>query len=247
MTLLHKEAGLQSPVVGSFQLDQTLRGIRRKKGDLVHQKAPITPELLLTIRGQLDLSSPRHRAVWAAALMMFVGLLRRSNVMPPSASGFSSEKHLCRSDISFDNLGCRLRIRWSKTMQFKQQATVFLPRRKGHLLCPVRAVFMALDSSPGGWDGPAIGFYAQGIFTPLTPPVFIEELRKALSGSGCDPMDYAGHSFRRGGATWLHNCGASSEMIKLMGHWSSDCYREYISNADKDREQTAAMMVNSLP
>lgn len=248
VTLIHKERGLPSPCFNSFQLSQTLRGIRRRKGDAIHQKAPITPDLLLLIKSNLDLTISKHRAVWAASMMMFVGLLRRSNVMPPSGVKFSPMKHLCRRDITFTDQGCQVTIRWSKVNQFQSAPTrIFLPRRRDHPLCPMRAVFLALREAPQAGDSPAIGYVEGAVFHPMTPPVFIEVIRLALSGSENPPSDYAGHSFRRGGATWLHNCGASAETIKLMGQWSSQCYQAYISPGDREREQVATWMINSLP
>lgn len=248
VTLIHRERGLLSPCIGSFQLSQTLRGIRRIKGDVVHPKAPITPDLLLHLRARLDFASQKHRAVWAAGLMMFVGLLRRSNVMPPSTQGFTPDRHLCVKDIIPNSQGYCVNIRWSKTVQFRQAAvTIFLPRRKGHPLCPMRAVFLALKGAPQEGNAPALGYHINGVFHPLTPPVFIEELRKALQGANLDPADYAGHSFRRGGATWLHQCGASSQSIKLMGQWASDCYQRYVSPGESERRELASVTINSLP
>lgn len=248
VTLIHRERGLPSPYQGSFQLHQTLRGIKRKKGDVVCPKAPITPELLTLIYSRLDLTRQKHRAVWAAGLVMFVGLLRRSNVMPPSRRHFTPDKHLCRGDIKATQDGFQLTLRWSKTNQFRQRPiSVYLPRRKGHMLCPVRALYLALRDAPRSDKTPAIGFFVDGVFCPLTPPVFIEELRAALGDAPLSPGDYAGHSFRRGGATWLHQCGASADSIKLMGHWSSDCYQRYICPGRAERERIASLLVNSLP
>lgn len=248
VTLIHRERGLPSPCLANFQLTQTLRGIRRLKGDCVSPKAPVTPDLLRLVRSNLDLSKTKDRAVWAACVMMFVGLLRRSNVMPPSVSGFTPDKHLCRSDISVSGQGYQVSIKWSKTNQFRQAPIkIYLPRRKGHPLCPMKALFMVLNDAPREGQTPGIGYYESGVYCPLTPPVFIQSLREALAGSGVDPTSYAGHSFRRGGATWLHSCGASSEMIKLAGHWSSDCYQRYIAPGEGERRQTSILSVNSLP
>lgn len=248
ITLIHKERGLPSPCIENFQLSQTLRGIRRVKGDRVSPKAPITPELLSYIRSRLDLSKSRDRAVWAASMVMFVGLLRRSNVMPPSVVGFAPDKHLCRSDISVTDQGYQVIIKWSKTNQFRQTPTrIYLPRKKGHPLCPVMALYLVLREAPKDGRVPGIGYYEQGVYYPLTPPTFIQVLREALTGAGVEPASYAGHSFRRGGATWLHNCGASTEMIKLTGQWSSECYHKYITPGDRERQQTSVLLVNSLP
>lgn len=247
VTLIHKERGLPSLCNNSFQLQPTLRGIRRKKGDIVCPKAPITPELLLLFKSKLDLNRQKQRAVWAAGLIMFVGLLRRSNVMPPSIRQFTPDKHLCMGDVRISHGGFQLSIKWSKTNQFRHRPVkIYLPRRKDHPLCPVRALYLAQKGCPRSDKSPAIGYYESGVFHPLTPPVFIEELRRALSDAP-SPNDYAGHSFRRGGATWLHQCGVSADAIKLAGQWASDCYQRYLAPGETERERVASVLVNSLP
>ena len=47
---------------------------------------------------------------------------------------------------------------------------------------------------------------------------------------GLDPQHYSGHSFRIGGATSATIAGLNDYEIKLLGHWSSDCYKRYISS-----------------
>ena len=50
-------------------------------------------------------------------------------------------------------------------------------------------------------DGPAFVVPTGADVKPLSLAVFVKRLRTALSASGCDTTRYAGHSFRRGGAT----------------------------------------------
>ena len=45
---------------------------------------------------------------------------------------------------------------------------------------------------------------------------------------GLDPQHYSGHSFRIGGATSATIAGLNDYEIKLLGRWSSDCYKRYI-------------------
>ena len=40
--------------------------------------------------------------------------------------------------------------------------------------------------------------------------------------------DFSSHSFRRGGCTFAFLCGIPTEMIKLLGNWSSDAYLAYL-------------------
>jgi hypothetical protein len=57
--LLHLEADLANPLPSFFNLDRTLRGIKRVKGDTNHnRKLAVTPDLLARVIRRLDLFSP---------------------------------------------------------------------------------------------------------------------------------------------------------------------------------------------
>ena len=90
---------------------------------------------------------------WAAALLMFFGLLRHSNVIPLSGA----QHHLKRDDLSLNPGGVRVTIRWSKTDQFRTRKRVIpYPRIKSHPLCPTQAVSNAFQLTPAAPpDGPA--------------------------------------------------------------------------------------------
>jgi hypothetical protein len=47
--------------------------------------------------------------------------------------------------------------------------------------------------------------------------------------SDVDPLRFGCHSLRRGGATFVAECGIPAFYIKLQGDWSSDCYTRYIA------------------
>ena len=77
-------------------------------GDRVVRKSPITPGHLFAILRNLTVRMPRDAAVFAACLLMFFGLLRRSNVLPPTGNGVDPQRHLRRSDVSFTQDGARV-------------------------------------------------------------------------------------------------------------------------------------------
>ena len=244
--LLHCEWGLPNPCLNNYLLNSTLRGIRRHLGDTVVRKAPVTPRLLRHILSHLDVSTVRGASVWAAALLMFFGLLRRSNVMAPE-SGFDPLKHLRRSDLHFTPQGLLLKIRWSKTTQFKEEVfTVPYPWEKGNPLCPTQAAFNAVRLSPTAPPmGPALVVDRRENPTPLSPALFINDVRAALRGSGEDLTTFAGHSFRRGGSTWAFQQDISVETIKLLGRWRSEAYAAYILPTDTGLAQATAKMLSA--
>ena len=104
--IIHREWNLPNPLEGDYRLHLTLRGIKRSLGDSVCRKQPITPRHLRAILRALDVAKPEHAAIWAAALLMFYGLLRKSNALPNSAREFDPTRHLRRSDIPFTSGGC---------------------------------------------------------------------------------------------------------------------------------------------
>lgn len=228
--ILHLEWGVSNPLENNFQLACVLQGIRRDHGDQVCRKLPITPDLLRSILASLNPAQVVDAQVWAACLLMFYGLLRRSNVLTPSMAAFDASKHLRRSDITFTATGLSLVIRWTKTIQFKERRLYIpLPRRQGHPLCPVQAVFHALCLTQGAApDGPALMIPSSRGPIPLSPQLFVGKVRQGLQAAGVDSAQYAGHSFRRGGATWAYKCGVNVESIRQLGDWKSTAYQDYI-------------------
>ena len=111
----------------------------------------------------------------------------------------SLNKHLRREDVLAYSWGLALKIRWSKTIQFRErELLVPLPHLPGHPLDPTQAIrkaFQVTAKAPAG--GPAFVF--PGSLASFTPTKFATMLNTALKKLGLDPSAYSGHSFRRGG------------------------------------------------
>lgn len=228
--LMSLECGLPNPLQDDWQLRSLLLGIKRVKGSSVTRKVPITPPLLLKIYGLINLSLPEDLAFWASSLVMFFGLLRKSNVLAPSLSGFDESKHLRRCDFLPRPWGVEVTIRWSKTIQYRERSlSVPLPILPNHPLCPTIAILRYFKITAGAPpDGPAFTVPSGDAFRPLTYPKFVKILRSLLVKLGCSPSQYAGHSFRRGGASWALEAGLSGDVIQILGDWKSDAYKQYL-------------------
>ena len=247
---LHKQHSLPNPLADNYFLSLTLRGVRRVKGDAVVRKEPITPLLMFKVLLSLNTNNPRHAAVWAAALLMFFGLLRRSNVLPPSLRGFDQLRHLRRRDLELTPTGVKVTIRWSKTDQFRSRRRVIpLPRIKDHPLCPTQAIFNALRLTPAAPpEGPAFLVGLGPLAPPLTPTVFGSFISKGLSQAGLDPKNFGSHSFRRGGAAFLwSSAGVDESRIKMLGDWASAAYRIYTIADQAALGQATGAMAAVLP
>ena len=144
--ILHLEHGHTDPTKNNFHLATTLRGIRHAKGLTVSQKKPITPQILLALRNQLNWDDPWHATFWAVCLVVFFGLLQKANLLCKGSTQFNPSKQLRQRDI-FANWAIN---RWSKTIQFSQRIlTIPLPRIDQHPLCPYTALKHAFNSVPG--------------------------------------------------------------------------------------------------
>jgi hypothetical protein len=76
-----------------------------------------------------------------------MGLLRISNVAPPSFTTFDPLCHLCCGDITLYPNFLSIHLRWTKTLQcYRQSARVKLYPIPNSLLCPIQA-FRALQRS----------------------------------------------------------------------------------------------------
>ena len=67
------------PDLSDFQYEMLIKGIARCNPYCPKQASPITPQLLLKLYTTLDLHKPLHVACWAAYLIGFFLMARKSN------------------------------------------------------------------------------------------------------------------------------------------------------------------------
>ena len=80
----------------------------------------------------------------------------------------------------------------------------------------------------------------------FTYNMFISKLRDHLTTMGIDPQSYAGHSFRRGGASFAYQSGVPLELIKALGDWRSDTILIYLTMPLTIRLRSANMLCKSI-
>lgn len=248
--ILHLEWGVANPMENNYQLAMTLRGIRRVLGDATTKKEPADPKLLMTIFRNMNIGTPRAASVWAAALMMFYGLLRRSNVIPAGANTFDQALHLRRQDVVFTRNGVIITVRWSKTNQYRSRVReIPLPRIAGHPLCPAQAAFHAVRITPAAPPGGPMFIDPRPgqPLTPLTADIFWQTIRGALAAAGVNTSSYGSHSFRRGGSCWLFNIGMPEGRIRELGDWRSNAYVRYVTADTDSLAATTKAMAAALP
>ena len=240
--ILHQEAGVPSPV-SSFQVSAVLKGVRRIYGDSVTQKLPITVEILRKIFRNIDFSDSFDKCFWAVCLVAFFSFLRKSNLLITSCSMFRKDRDLCRGDLSFYVDYALIKIRHSKTIQYRERGlSIPIPRLRNSNLCPVSACCLSFLDAPCLPDQAAFQYRVNERIRPIIYSNFLSRLKRALSEEGINPSGYAGHSFRRGGATLAFTSGLPSELIKLHGDWRSQAYLLYLDPPMAKRIQVAKRM-----
>ena len=227
--IVHLEAGFINPLDKNFSLDMLLRGIKRELGASVNRKLPITPEILVSMYKIIDTTDVLDIIFWAACLVGFHALLRKSNLFSPGLDKFNPANHLSRSHLHWRNWGIELEIRWSKTIQFRERKVSCPLLRTSSILCPVWAVQNVLDKTTlASPSGPLFVYQAKGAWRPYLYCQFLRRLREVLEQVGLPATSYAAHSLRRGGASWALKCGVPGEVIQSLGDWKSDAYMNYL-------------------
>jgi hypothetical protein len=227
--VLHLEAGLCNPLPTFFNLERTLRGIKRVKGDnCPNRKLAITPDILSRIIRRLDLFSPSNLAFVAAMLVAFFGFFRKANVCPATDSANPvtdlSPVRRCDFESAEDHSLVWVNLRKTKTIQYGQRILrVPLPAIPGSILCPVTALRRLFSEVAAPTEAFAFSFYTQNQLTTLTHRAFVAQLKSNLPYVGLDPGQYSGHSFRRGGASFAFQCGAPPAQSRATGNPPPTC------------------------
>ena len=203
------------------------------KADTVKQKLPITTRTLRLIHSLLNLNCSIDSSFWAICLTAFFGRFRKTHLLTKSKTTFDPDKQFTKSDFRFFPWGALVQVRWSKTIQFRERAICIpLPCIPDSPLCPVYAIKHAFsftcnfpsDSQAFTWLHPSSlqprAFTYQG---------FLDKLRTAISDSGLCGIDYASHSFRRGGASFAFHAGVPIDLTKILSDWKSNAVLLYLT------------------
>lgn len=185
----HRLAGFEPPT-NAEPVKAVLRGIRRRIGVAVEQKAPATARAItLMVRKIPDTrKGKRDRAM---ILLGFAAALRRSELVS-----------IAVEDLEWRADGVIVRIRRSKTDQEGAGHEVAIPR--GSKLKPVEAIRAWLDIS-GITSGP--------IF-PFSDATVANVVKRWAEVAGIDPTTVSGHSLRAGFVTSALESGA--DLLKIM-------------------------------
>ena len=196
-----------------FQMKLTLQSLKRKLARAPNQALPISPTHLLAMYKHIDINNPQDLAIWCSILVGFFGLLRKKSICPEDLNDMDPSKILTVRKVAI----CKsqgialLYVNFAKTMQFGQRDLVIpLISNLSKALDPVYHLDLLFTRTNAPLDSPAFSYRSSsGAISHISHKLFTQRLKLLLSKSGFSPNKFSGHSLRRGGATYLYQCGAS--------------------------------------
>ena len=243
---VHAALGYPFPS-SSFSVDTTLQGLKRRLARTPFQVLPIDPTVLRLMYSKINLKRKEDLALWCSYLVAFYCLFRKANCVPEN-SRYDANKILTRENIGIDKNERKVYIYvgFSKTNQYrKKDRCIPIPANDDPCLDLYRHIEQLYTLVEEPLTAPAFT-YGNGKF--VTYDMFTKRLKQLLSSSGLNPDLYSGHSFRRGGASFLFSAGATQLMVQVLGDWSSMVYTRYLFLSAEDRmkaQQLIAEAINS--
>lgn len=229
------ELGYANPLSQSPLVWRMFKAIKRIQGQkVVRQRLPITVSILTQINPLIDTSKQFDLCMRAAMWFGTCGLLRAGEFVTKPTTKYSLKlQHLTFHDASNKVLDphhlkgetplyMSVRLDQSKTDPFRQGTNVIIanPRAIEYMLVYLHHRNQRLARLPlfVGDDGQALSASALVKFTQSL----------IVRANIANAHLFLGHSFRKGGATSLHEAGHPDSLIKIMGRWASFAFATYI-------------------
>ena len=175
-------------------------------------------------------------------------MLRKASAVPKSLQAFDVTRELSRNKIDIQSEAdvVLVLMNYSKTSQFGNKNVVIpLLRNPTLALDPVYHLKELFTRFPLENSLPAFSYIEKGKIKCITYEGFTKELRHLLNLAGLKADSFSGHSFRRGGATYLYRLGADPLLIQASGDWATDCYTRYVFLTLDQRFHAQKMMTHN--
>lgn len=211
------------------------------------RRRPCTVADLKKIHAALDLSTPKHAAVWACVTSLFYGIARMGELTVENKDGFIAGEKVDISCVT------------NKQDRHGFEVTVIhipftkVTRARGSL--DGEEIFWAKQSDVtdphaalenhirvnNPQPGEHLFAHTHGSRKPLSRHCLMLEINKQLAEAGHQPLK--GHSFRIGGTLEFLLRGVSFEVVKSKGRWASDAFQVYL----REHAQVMAPYVQDAP
>ena len=238
---LHELLGLSVSAFESVSVKLMWMGLDRTWINKVNRATPITPEMLVDIHDNLDLTIDKHLVFWTACLVGFFILARKSNLVPEKE--FQPGKQLAKKHVTFFDNKVEISLHWMKTRRPHQEPIVYpLHKIPDSIVCPYRALkdmFEMIGRQP---EEPCFMLKNR---KPLTYAQFQKLLKQTLKKAGYKE-NFSSHGLRAGGVFWAIKSGVPEGMVCELGSWKSDAFLKYVENPQVTREAAGLLMRNTI-
>lgn len=241
---LHTAAGYEFPT-NNFGLEATLQGIKRKLKGTPQFVLPIDPVILRRMYNKIDINNTKDLSLWCSFLIAFFCLFRKSNVVPKDRN-FDPDCVLTRGDIALDEAGRNvfIYVNFSKVNQYQKSYHVIpIPANSDPALDLYRHLKKLFSLVKVPRTAPAFMYSARQFIDYRS---FTHRLKQLLALSGLDPSLFSGHSFRRGGASYLYGVGGSTLMVQVLGDWASQIFTRYLYLSVDDRKAAQELIKSNI-
>ncbi len=238
--LLHATANAKFNNMETMDVQLMLRSISMTKRHISTQKLPLSKEHITKMCEVLDTYGSLGVVVKCALLFGFYAFLRASNLCPPDHQTFDDTRHFTRSDVTVNQEGIVLALKWAKNLQSTlQPKLVAIPKVDQPIVDPVSTYQRMCSLFPASPEQPLFMLDATNFLT-------ISRFRKTFTWL-CQTIDiqehkFSLHSLRRGGATCAYRQGADMLDIQRQGAWASTAFLNYITSRSPHKSSVCAAL-----
>lgn len=195
---------------------------------------------------KIDFADVNNITKWAAIIMSFRTLLRKSNLVQSTYK--ESQAVVKRSDICYNESGIILKVRRTKTLQNKEYVLeIPVCQLDSEVFCVVSMLHTHLARTRHIQDGPLYWVIdKKNQWKPLLYRDLLSFLKRSVQSIGLNPDEVGLHSLRRSGAAYMHTLGISLIDIMNAGDWKSLAALAYLISPLSRKNQIEASVAESL-
>jgi len=173
----------------------------------------------------------------------FFGFLRCGEF---TTNQFNPRYHLTLSDLHCTTRRATLFLQTSKTDRTHRGVSIRLYATDTPF-CPIRLLRRYLQCRRARFShtsSASTPLFIMPSGRALTRSTLLSRFRQILRALGVNPVLYSGHSFRIGAASTAAAAGVPTYLIQILGRWTSDAYRRYLSIPDSSFAHAFCLMAS---
>jgi len=221
--------GFSDPLKPGLLLKKVLRTLAKGRSKRLPKRS-VTVNVLRLLRKSFNMRLHDHRCVYAMMATAVALLLRIGEAVTKSENATFVIR---RMDWRSWTTHATLFLKTSKCDVNSRGSLLRCPISPDKATCAMTAVQRYINESEVYIPSTGPLFVLKS-GKPLTRRTVVLALQRAASRVGLAGSEFNGISFRKGGALSLALAGVEDRIIQVLGRWSSDCYRRYLTLTDQE-------------